>query len=383
MDHFKAPVQTQAPVGKPAHPKIHALTSARFFAALYVVLFHTHWGVTPNSTTDRVLALGNVAPYFFFLLSGYILATVYLQGGKSVAPRGFYVARFARIYPLYIVSVLADLPFVILGRAGKYGLAVATERVLVLLAASTVMQQMWLQTLVVINIPSWSLAIEAVFYLSFPLLGPWLWKLRGRTLEVIAVIAYVGGVFLSQRITSLQLIHPSGFDLISFMTTFALGILLARWQMLRVEDTGSRKPAWIGWTVLILTAICFAVVIYLNPWLASVNINPGFLLAPVYMAAIWILAATRILPVRLLEASWLVVLGEASYGLYLIQLPIGHLFQKIHLAGSPWNYPLYLTVCIGLSVLSFYYFETPARRWILSRFRTRPKETMEAASAAQ
>jgi len=44
---------------------------------------------------------------------------------------------------------------------------------------------------------------------------------------------------------------------------------------------------------------------------------------------------------------------------------------------------LYLGTCIGLSVVSFYYFETPARQWILRRLHTRTKETMEAASDAQ
>jgi len=33
-------------------------------------------------------------------------------------------------------------------------------------------------------------------------------------------------------------------------------------------------------------------------------------------------------------------------------------------------------------VLSVYFFETPARKWLLSRFLTRPRETMELASDA-
>ena len=117
-----------------------------------------------------------MAPHFFFLLSGYILSIVYLRHGKDVPAKTFYVARFARIYPLYLVSVLADVPFLIMGRLGKYGLTVAIERVMALLAVSTFMMQMWLRPLTVVNIPSWSLAVETVFYVSFPLIGPWLWK---------------------------------------------------------------------------------------------------------------------------------------------------------------------------------------------------------------
>jgi peptidoglycan/LPS O-acetylase OafA/YrhL len=46
-------------------------------------------------------------------------------------------------------------------------------------------------------------------------------------------------------------------------------------------------------------------------------------------------------------------------------------------------FPVYLGISIGLSVLSFYYFETPLRRWILKRRHTHVKETMEMASDAQ
>jgi peptidoglycan/LPS O-acetylase OafA/YrhL len=31
-------------------------------------------------------------------------------------------------------------------------------------------------------------------------------------------------------------------------------------------------------------------------------------------------------------------------------------------------YPVYLALCVGLSLLSFHYFETPARLWLLERF---------------
>jgi hypothetical protein len=44
---------------------------------------------------------------------------------------------------------------------------------------------------------------------------------------------------------------------------------------------------------------------------------------------------------------------------------------------------MYLGTCIGLSVLSLYYLEAPARRMILNRFHTRTKETLETSSVSQ
>jgi peptidoglycan/LPS O-acetylase OafA/YrhL len=369
---------------KTAMPKIHALTSARFFAALYVVFFHTQWGVTPGGFLAKVLALGYVSPYFFFVLSGYILGVVYLPREKAIDARRFFTARFARIYPLYYVSVLLDVPFAVADRVGKYSLTVAMERVAVLLTGSTFMMQMWLPVEKTLNIPSWSLAIETVFYLSFPLLGPRLWKLRGKGLFITTVSLYVVGVFLDMFIYRAVGTIPPVYGLGSFMTVFLLGILLARWQALRpVQAADGGRTSLMGWALLGGITGCFVVVVYAYPWLKGIGLNPAYLLAPVYLALIWMLSRTEIYPVRLLNAKWLVVLGEASYGLYLLQLPILHLFRKLHLTGSPWNYPLYLATAIGLSVMSFYFFETPCRKWILRRLHTQTKETMEAASAAQ
>jgi peptidoglycan/LPS O-acetylase OafA/YrhL len=113
------------------------------------------------------------------------------------------------------------------------------------------------------------------------------------------------------------------------------------------------------------------------------GIHFGLFSVPFFVAWIWLLSSTRIAPVRWLEAKWLVVLGEASNGLYLLHVPLLDLFQRLHLTGSVWDYPLYFGISMGSSVLSFYYFETPARRWILSRFHSTPTETLEAASDAQ
>lgn len=86
---------------------------------------------------------------------------------------------------------------------------------------------------------------------------------------------------------------------------------------------------------------------------------------------------------RIFSVCWLVVLGEASYGLYLIHFPINKYWEKVGLSEHLWLYPVYLGMAVGISVLSFYYFETPARQWILRRAHSHSKETLMASSAAQ
>jgi peptidoglycan/LPS O-acetylase OafA/YrhL len=38
---------------------------------------------------------------------------------------------------------------------------------------------------------------------------------------------------------------------------------------------------------------------------------------------------------------------------------------------SPAFYAVYLALCVGLSLLSFHYFETPVRLWFMERFHAR------------
>jgi peptidoglycan/LPS O-acetylase OafA/YrhL len=367
-----------------AKNKIHALTSARFFAALYVILWHSQWGVDPNGIFYRFVAVGPASVCFFFLLSGYILGVVYLGKNREIDKRSFYVARIARVYPLYFISVLADTPFAIAARAAKYGLIVAVKRVVVLVAIGSCMMQMWLPMLTVVNIPAWSLAIEAVFYLIFPFLGPWLWKRGSRSIAIAAMLLYLFSVGAHWFLYHYYSHDPlAAFVLPSYVATFAIGILVSRWQNLRAAQNSDTLSDRTAWTLLALIGLAFAAVGYNSLWLMSHGIHLGLLLAPVSATAICVLSSSHIAPVRWLSAPWLVVLGEASYGMYLLHVPILHTLKYLNLSGSISNYPLALALIIGISLLSFYYFETPARRWIVSRFHVRTRETMEVASDAQ
>jgi peptidoglycan/LPS O-acetylase OafA/YrhL len=77
-----------------------------------------------------------------------------------------------------------------------------------------------------------------------------------------------------------------------------------------------------------------------------------------------------------------VALGNGSYALYLINVPMLSIFESLHWTTQAF-YPVYLSLCVGLSVFSFYYFETPVRLWLLERFESRSREKMVEASAVQ
>jgi len=93
--------------------------------------------------------------------------------------------------------------------------------------------------------------------------------------------------------------------------------------------------------------------------------NDG-ILTPLFAGVIWALSATPSTLSRGLSSRWLFALGNASYALYLIHSPIIDLFQYLHWVSLIF-YPVYVVLCLGLSLLSFRYFETPIRLWLIDR----------------
>jgi peptidoglycan/LPS O-acetylase OafA/YrhL len=75
-------------------------------AAFGVVCLHFGQSYLPAGPVRRLVGAGYLGVNLFFLLSGFILAYGYLTvSGRMRCPaRAFYAARFARIYPVYLVG---------------------------------------------------------------------------------------------------------------------------------------------------------------------------------------------------------------------------------------------------------------------------------------
>src|SRR5579863_1305776 len=88
---------------------IRALTGLRFFAALHVVFYHYAVGLLPYPLSS-VAKNGYVAVGLFFVLSGFVLAYNYADRPMDI--RTFWTARFARIYPAYLLAFVLIAPAV-------------------------------------------------------------------------------------------------------------------------------------------------------------------------------------------------------------------------------------------------------------------------------
>jgi peptidoglycan/LPS O-acetylase OafA/YrhL len=337
-----------------------------------------------SSYLAKLIHLGYSQVSFFFLLSGYILAFVYLRDDRPVSPKSFFLARFARIYPLLFLTLLADTPYLFYGKKAVVGTRIALRYTLTQFAGNVTLLQAWTLRFRDLNEASWSLSAEAVFYLWFPFLGALLWKLRGARLWFVATALYVGGlaiVFIASG-------HAHGEAIKRFpplhMATFSLGILLARWQTERRRKPRIPVPTnhALAYALLLLAIGSWAAVVYYSDSIPIPLLHDG-LLAPIFMVVIWAFSHSDWLPARILSLPWLVVLGEASFGLYLIHLVVLHEFALLREDSNPVLLPVFIGASIALSVISFYLFETPTRKWILKRSHSRVKETIEMASNAQ
>jgi peptidoglycan/LPS O-acetylase OafA/YrhL len=118
---------------------------------------------------------GGYGVSFFFVLSGFILAYVYwddFQGGVTrPAYRRYAVARFARIYPAYVLGLLLitflyDFINWKMARGVRLSAEPVTSWLMNLFALQTfslsyATQQVW-------NGPAWSISTEFGFYILCP-----------------------------------------------------------------------------------------------------------------------------------------------------------------------------------------------------------------------
>lgn len=366
-------------------PNLKALTSIRFFAALHVALFHYVHPVSRWGLLAPVIGAGYIGVSFFFVLSGFILAysrAREYEHGEGLASK-FWMARFARIYPVYLVSMIF---------AGYVGREQFHQKIHILaFIADLLMVQSWsVRTVNFFNGPAWSLSCEAFFYLVFPFV---FMRLRPATLKK-GILAFAGGWLLALAVPLLSLkLYPEAawhegiYGAVGsipvmrirklpilVLPQFLAGISLG-WIYLRFRP--SQKLASFFASAGVIT---LAVTLMLADHIPYILLHNG-LLIPIFGLLILGLAESNWLS-RLLSNSVLVLLGEASYALYLIHRVFDAWTMSIFgpsdwITSAIWK----LAIVIPLSVLLHLFVERPCRRLILQWWsRRHPKELTVAAN---
>jgi peptidoglycan/LPS O-acetylase OafA/YrhL len=365
--------QVPDPAGSEPTPRLPALTGMRILAALAVYM--SHLGPPHNAPTvlRTFVESGYVGVTMFFVLSGFVLALNYFENLRRPNIRRIWdyaVARFARIYPLYILIL-----FYIILRRHAFGEGITNwwEHVLALQAWDPSVAQAYN-----FNAPAWSVSVEFFLYACFPFLVVGIARLhtpRALLLMSGAVALAMAGLaawFVATGRGGLPWTDPESAHRWLYLTPltrvgdFTLGILAAR---LYLQTRRRASAARVSGLLAILAGL---VTVGLMVWPADLFSTWSWDVAyaiPAVLVIFGLAMAPRSFPARALSLPLVVLLGESSYAFYLI-----HKTAMDYLGAGRWSVAtsattiiyeaLTLGAIICMAVGLHIVVERPARRYI-------------------
>jgi peptidoglycan/LPS O-acetylase OafA/YrhL len=388
----------------PKKARLDALSGVRFLGALHVLLFHLTRGRAAQAGLadvpfwiNGILDSGYVAVSLFFILSGFILVYVYLdaEGTRCVPARTFWWARFARLYPLYVVSLVVAAPLFFYDLFANLPASQAATEAVVDGAATVTLTQAWAPTTLEPgwNCPAWALSAEVFYYLLFPWIAVWCQRLSQRRLLPLVGIFWI----LAMAAPAAYLLFGAGeparataestdfwlavvkFNPLLRLPEFLAGVVLGRLYLLRAATARDMRASRVsdGAVLSSVAAVAILAALAFSGEMPYPLLHNGLLL-PLFAMLIFGLAQGGGPLVWLLARPSLVLLGEASYALYILHVPLLGLAIRLSKAmdiGGRSASALFAlvsaTVTIGLAVLAYRWIENPARRFLVNAVNAR------------
>lgn len=364
-----------------AAPRLDVLDGLRGVAILLVLWFHVweiSWLPAPFPQLEFLPETGFIGVALFFFLSGTVItlpfARAALEGTPPPSWRHFYLRRFWKIVPSYLLSIAVAYAIGYATLQGGAGLAPD------LLTHLLFIHTWFPQSAGAINGVLWTLAVEVEFYAIFPLLW-WCFR-RARLLAVAAMTA----LSLLWRLHAVACCSQSGIvyldqDLPAFLSCFAFGMLTAslflethaRWSAGRRSIVGASAFA-LGVVGCILLLQSLYAARFVNQWAAVWAASHRDLLALAFaLIAFGALLAPRPLQ-RILANRPLIFFGAISYALYLYHQMVARelLAHRVPpYLGTPQYDPqwqstftiLAFALSIGIAAALTYWFERPLQNW--------------------
>ena len=350
---------------------IHSVDGLRAVAVIAVLLYHLGIGWIPG---------GFLGVDLFFVISGYVITGLILDsiersGGLDL--RAFYLSRIRRLVPALVAMVvmttlfigvyapetvrrfLSDLPYVFTGTM-NWALVNRQQDYFEAIGRPPLLQH------------TWSLAVEAQFYLIWPLVLLFVLKYFGKkNISFVALaIALASGIALF--IYSVQIdIKESAVSHVYFGTdTHSIGLFLGSalavsWKPQNLTREISKRAQdfidLIGVFGFLGLLSAFLFIEESDPTLYRI----AFPLTAIFGCATLISVihpASRFAPILSTRpALWI---GERSYGIYLWHWIVFQLTRpSIDLVGDDWAlYSLRVLIVFALADISYRYIETPVRR---------------------
>ena len=357
-----------------------ALTPLRFPAAAVVFLAHA-WGILKGrggAEWAPWVIHASIGVSLFFVLSGFILTYNYLDDLRQPTRRSvwnFFVARWARTYPVHLLTLLLLLPVMYTAlTSGRYGNPRQMAVVHVVLGQAFLPEDTLKANS--FNPPSWSLSAEWFLYLCLPLLIPGLTTgSRTRRAAVlllalapwaVAVAGLAGAVALPTWFSPYR--YPP-VRLADFVAGVLLGLLWRKRHGVTVPVTTSVRRATfaeVGAVLLLAVWVWGIARATADLEWARASRWIGVYLPPCLLL-VWVLARGGGRVSRLLKSGPVAYLGEISYAFYMIHWSVLITFAiygpryGTHRWGFGWRWAACAGIAFVLAVACYHLYEIPLR----------------------
>jgi peptidoglycan/LPS O-acetylase OafA/YrhL len=357
-----------------AYPQdLKPLTSLRFIAAFWVLLYHFKDHLGLGMGQFGLVADGYLGVDLFFILSGFILAHVYLGAmeGGQFGYGGFLKNRIARVYPMHLAALGAMI--VLFVGASALGAGVGSPDAFKWsdLPAHLFMVHAWGATPSVgWNFPSWSISAEWAAYLLFPLVAALVLRAQRWSAWMAAGALALCLVSFAALSNLHQVLPWVGRDFsqmtaqigaLRILPSFLLGVALYAF------GRAHAAPKSWAWPIALVSAAWVVAVTTFGLWEGLVWFGLAGLLYGLAETSRHSIDAP-------MSGRVFVFFGAASYALYMIHLPIDIVwFHALERLGVTETSDLIVRVAafvgvfvvsIAASMMAYLWIEEPARKFV-------------------
>jgi len=343
------------------------IDSLRGIASVIVVIFHYHHfyltdysgrpGIPQTAIFPYADVLkwaydhGHFAVQLFWVISGFVFYHIYTNKKTSIFH--FSVHRFARLYPLHfltlvVVAIIQYLSLRFTGHWQIYGNNDAFHFFLQTIFASN-----WLEYShgLSFNGPIWSVSLEVVTYGIFFIS---LFAIKNHPMLTAALMLTLSWSISSFEQLNFWIFSRGVFVCVGYF--FIGGIVYCFYK-----GVSGSNGKLIG---LLVIGLCLSVMAFVKDWnLPKVALSSATLVLLSASFDNWFKTSSALLK----------TLGDSSYSLYLVHVPIQMLCLTIadvvfhgdrSFASSSLTLPIYLSISLVVANYAYVYFEIPSGKWI-------------------
>lgn len=376
--------------------QLNPLTGLRGIAAYSVLIAHSisisflYNGA--NAFQPYATQIARFGMSLFFVLSGFVIYYNYAEllriKGWIVGGYEFFVARFARLYPLYALAIFFSFSHI------PSPIFINRPAALVLYITMT---QTWFAFEGMLCPPAWSVSTEWFFYLFFFLFAIPIVRMRRPLLALCGFLLVVPILLhlvfqyedqiilfltpiLREKISPSEVIDYTGwlkyFSPYIRIFEFIAGVLAAKVYM-NMKSPLKNKPILAALGTLLCVSYCVGFIMHEPNHGLLVPLRANFIFAPALAPLLLLCCRYDTILSRILSSRPLTFMGEISYSVYFMQFwmltALSSAFISTEASTEAYLNSLAKVVSImGLTTLvaygSYHLFERPLRsfiRWLL------------------